>query len=177
VLRQPIESALAAAIGVHNDAGDLPAAEGHRHDQGAVGQLGIVVLAEGEPEHPAGGHVQHRGQVELAFCGLDLCAVAVPLGVDLLRREVALDQVRCPPAALSRPGGGPALLLAPGGQALLGHDRSDGVLADLPPGLAQVGGDPRGPVSAPVRGEQPPDLGRQRLPARLPRRELTVLCL
>src|SRR4029077_19827377 len=41
-------------------------------------------------------------------------------------------------------------------------------------GFAQVGGDPRGPVRAPVGGEQPPDLGRQCLPARGSRRERAV---
>jgi len=34
----------------------------------------------------------------------------------------------CPPAALPRPGGGPALFLDPGGQPLLAHQRRHGVL-------------------------------------------------
>ncbi len=50
-----------------------------------------MVLAEREAEYPPGGHVQDRGQVELALPGLDLGAIAVPFLVDLLRGEVPLD--------------------------------------------------------------------------------------
>ena len=64
-----------AAVGVHDDAGDLAAAHRHRHGQRAVGQSGVVVLAEREAEYPPGGHVQDRGQVELALPGLDLGAI------------------------------------------------------------------------------------------------------
>ena len=59
-----------------------------------------MVLAGREAEDPPGGHVQDRGQVELALTGLYLGAAAVPLDVDLLRGEVPLDQVRRAPAAL-----------------------------------------------------------------------------
>jgi hypothetical protein len=76
---------------MQDDARDPAAAHRHRHHQRAVGQLGVVVLAEREPEHPAGGHVHHRGQVELALAGGNLGAVAVPLAVDLLCAEVPLD--------------------------------------------------------------------------------------
>jgi hypothetical protein len=153
VLRRPVEFALAALVGVHDDAGHLAATRRHGHDQGVVGEPGVVVLAERVPEHPAGGHIHHRSQVQLALAGLDLGAVAVPLDVDLLRREVPLDQVRRPPAAFPRPGRSPALLRPPGSQTLLAHDRGHSVLADLPPGRAQIGGDPRRPVGPPVRGE------------------------
>src|SRR5436190_19847147 len=53
VLRRPVESALAAAVGMHDHAGHGTAAHRHRHGQRAVGQAGVVVLAEGEPEDPA----------------------------------------------------------------------------------------------------------------------------
>jgi hypothetical protein len=59
VLRRPVESAFTAAVGMHDDAGDLAAAHCHRHRQGPVGQLGVVVLAEREPQDPPGGHVHH----------------------------------------------------------------------------------------------------------------------
>jgi hypothetical protein len=39
--------------------GDLAAAHRDRHRQRTVGQLHVVTLAEGVPEHPAGGRVQH----------------------------------------------------------------------------------------------------------------------
>jgi hypothetical protein len=97
--------------------------------------------------------------MQLALISRDLGAVAVPLAVDLRGAEVALDQVRGPPPALPWPGRGPALPRPPGRQALLAHQRSDGVLADPPPGIAQVSGDPRGAVPAMMQPEQPRDLG------------------
>src|SRR6266516_942839 len=69
--------------------GDLAAADRHRHRQGAVGQLGVVMLAEGEPEHPAGGPVQDRSRWSLPgpviadrkLAGADdLCMTAACLG-------------------------------------------------------------------------------------------------
>jgi hypothetical protein len=51
---------------------------------------------------------------------------------------------------------------------VLAHHRGDRVLADRPACLVQVSGDPRRPVSAPVRSEQAPDLGRQQMPTRCP---------
>jgi hypothetical protein len=48
---------LAALVGAEDDAGHLPAAHRHRHDQRAVGQLHVMVLTQGEPgtrrEHPS----------------------------------------------------------------------------------------------------------------------------
>jgi hypothetical protein len=59
--------------GVQDDAGDLAAAYRYCHGQGAVGQLGVVVLADCEPEYPPGGHVHHRGHyVESDFQQVEL---------------------------------------------------------------------------------------------------------
>jgi putative transposase len=44
---------LAAAVGVHDYAGDLAAPHCHRHRQRSVGQLRVVVLGQGEPQHSA----------------------------------------------------------------------------------------------------------------------------
>ena len=58
VLGRPARKAAAvysALIGVEDDAGHR-----HRHHQRAVGQLGVVMLAQREPQHPARSHVQHR---------------------------------------------------------------------------------------------------------------------
>jgi hypothetical protein len=132
----------AALIGVEHHAGHLAAADRDRHGQGAVGQLRVVPLAQGEPQHPAGGHVQDRDQVQSAFTGDDLGAVAEPLAVELAGGEVAFDQVRCPPPALARPGRAPALLRPPRGHAQLAHQPGDGVLTDPPPGITQIRGDP-----------------------------------
>ena len=53
-----------------------------------------MMLRQREAEDPARAHVQDRGEVELALLRGDLGMVAVPLDVDLLRREVPPDQVR-----------------------------------------------------------------------------------
>jgi hypothetical protein len=53
VLRRPVEFALAALVGVHDDAGHGTAAHRHRHHQRTVGQLRVVVLAQRESQHPA----------------------------------------------------------------------------------------------------------------------------
>jgi len=59
--------------------GDLFAAHRHGHGEGSVGQVGVVVFGQGEPDHPAGEDVQHRRQVQLALPGGDLGAVTEPL--------------------------------------------------------------------------------------------------
>jgi hypothetical protein len=76
-------------VGVEEDAGHLPSA--YRHRQRAVGQLHVMVLTQGEPEHPARAPVQHAVQVKLALIGGDLGAVAVSFLVDLGGREVPPD--------------------------------------------------------------------------------------
>ena len=42
-----------APVGVHDDAGHRAAAHRYRHHQRAVGQVRVVVLTQGEPQHPA----------------------------------------------------------------------------------------------------------------------------
>jgi len=58
----------AALVGVQDDTADLPAAYRRRHDQRAVGQLRVVVLAEREPQDAPGGHVHHRGHYVESKC-------------------------------------------------------------------------------------------------------------
>ena len=82
-----------------------------------------MMLTQREANHPPGGHVQDRREVELPLIRRDLRAVAVPLGVDLAGREVPLDQVWCPPPAFRRPGGALALLLPPRRQMQFAHQR------------------------------------------------------
>src|SRR3954454_11099751 len=72
-----------ALVAVEDHAADRLPATAHRdrHGQRVVGELGIVVLAEGEPEDAPRTHVQHRGQEQLALVGDDLGAIAVPLAI------------------------------------------------------------------------------------------------
>jgi hypothetical protein len=44
---------LAAAVGVHDHAGYLASAHGHRHRQRPVGQLRVVVFRQREPHYPS----------------------------------------------------------------------------------------------------------------------------
>jgi hypothetical protein len=52
MLRRPVESKFAALVGVHDHSGRMAAADRHRHRQRAVGQFGVMVLAERKPQHP-----------------------------------------------------------------------------------------------------------------------------
>jgi hypothetical protein len=54
VLLPPVESGLAALVGVHDHPGDgvLAAADRDRHLQRAGGQVGVVVLTQAEPDDP-----------------------------------------------------------------------------------------------------------------------------
>jgi hypothetical protein len=65
VLRRPLESTLAALVGVQDHPGDrvlaAPDRDGHR--QRGVGQCGVVMLGQGEADDAPRAHVQHRGQV------------------------------------------------------------------------------------------------------------------
>lgn len=59
------------------------------HGQRAVGHSGVVMLAEGEAGHPAGGHARDRVQTEFPLAGRDLGAVPVPPGAEPAGREAA----------------------------------------------------------------------------------------
>jgi hypothetical protein len=79
---------------VEHHAGDLAAADRDRHTQRRLGQLGVVVLAEGEPDNPPRVQVLDRGQIQLALVVGDLGQVPDPAHVRLSRRsEVAPEQV------------------------------------------------------------------------------------
>src|SRR5680860_1679912 len=84
---------------MEDDPGDglLAAADRDRHLQRGDGQVGVVVLAQGEPDDAPRTHVQHAVQVELALVGGNLGAIPVPLAIHRGGREIAADQVRCPP--------------------------------------------------------------------------------
>jgi hypothetical protein len=144
VLQRPLEFTLAALVGVHDHLaqGGLASTDRDRHLQSRLGKVGVVVLAQAEPDDPPRSHVQDRVQVEPALVGGNLGAVAVPLAVEPVGAEVPADQVRCPPPAAALPGGLLTLLAASGGQPELTHELCDGVLADPTPGVTQVRGDP-----------------------------------
>jgi hypothetical protein len=58
VLRRPLELKLAALVGVEDHPRDGAAADRHGHGQRPVGQLGVVMLAECDGDHPAGKSLQ-----------------------------------------------------------------------------------------------------------------------
>src|SRR5664279_1009963 len=120
-----------------------------------------MVLTDGEPDDPTRGHVQDAIEIELALVGGHLGAVAVPPAVEPVGAELAADQIRCPPPSPALTGALLATLLASSCEPELAHHRRDGVLADHPALLTQVGGDPWGPVGAAMLGEQEPDPRRQ----------------
>ena len=83
------------------------------------------------------------------------------------RSRVKLPKPASPAPAL--PGGLLPLPAAPGRQTQLPHQLRDRVLADPPALIAQIGGDPRRPIGAPMLGEPLPDRDLQLLPAGVPR--------
>jgi hypothetical protein len=72
VLRRPVESALAALIGMHDHLGDgvLAAAQRDRHLQRSLGQVGIMMLTQAEPDDPPRTHVQHAVSLSSFLCRL-----------------------------------------------------------------------------------------------------------
>jgi hypothetical protein len=62
----------------------------------------------------------------------------------------------------------PAAALGASHQALLGHDRRDGVHTDDPALVAKISTDPRGPVFTFMRREQPTDVCGQCPAASMP---------
>jgi hypothetical protein len=82
VLRRPVESALAAAVGVEDHA-RLRVAGGDCVGQRAAGQFRAQVVREGVADDPPGRDVDDRGQVEPAFPGRDVGDVPAPSGVEL----------------------------------------------------------------------------------------------
>ena len=87
-----VATLVAALVGVQDLPGDRvpPAADRDRHGQRGVGQRGVGMLAQGEPDHAAGGHVQHAVEEQLALPGGDLGAISVPLAVGCLRLEMSV---------------------------------------------------------------------------------------
>src|SRR6476659_5105264 len=132
------------------------------------------VLVEGEPDDSPRTHVQDRVEEQLALISDDLSPVAIPLLIQRAGREITPNQVRRPPATVALAGGVPAPPLGPRDQALLAHDRSDGLLAHHPAGLAQIVGDPRRAELAVVRREQLLDRFAQLSTARMPRRGVPI---
>src|SRR3954454_19434550 len=97
-----LSGVLAALVGAHEHVGQgvLPAADRDGHLQGCLGEVGVVVLAEGEPNDPPPAHVQYRVQIELALVGSDRGAVAVPLVVEPIGCESRPIRSGSPPPGL-----------------------------------------------------------------------------
>src|SRR5664279_4666277 len=131
---------------------------------------GVAVWARraGRTRGVARGWVALSGPIRpahrLGHAHAQVGAVTEPALVELAGVELSPDQVRRPPR-LTRSGGALPAPLGPSYQPPLGHDRSDGVLADPPAQGAQIGGDPRRPVGAPVLEEQRRDQLAQPPPA------------
>lgn len=92
VLRPPVESALAAPVGVDHGPG-LRAAPPDRHLQGVDDQFGAHVVRDRPAHDFAGEHVEHRGAVDLACPGGVLGDVGALQQVRAGGDELALHQV------------------------------------------------------------------------------------
>src|SRR4051794_35507452 len=76
-----LSGVLAALVGAHEHVGQgvLPAADRDGHLPGCLGEVGVVVLAEGEPNDPPPAQAHSGAQVDRALVGSDGGAVVVPL--------------------------------------------------------------------------------------------------
>ena len=92
MLRRPIESALAAPVGVQDAAGDLTAA-GHGVSDGVDGEFRGHPVRDRVPDDPVGEHVFDRAAVELAFARPVLRDIREPQPVGRVGAEHALDVV------------------------------------------------------------------------------------
>jgi hypothetical protein len=93
VLRRPVESALAAVIGmVHQAGGRLALADGHI--EGVQDQFGAQVVGHRPAHDPAGEAVQHHGQVQPALVGALLGDIGHPQPIRCRWGEPPPDQVR-----------------------------------------------------------------------------------
>jgi len=92
VLRRPLESALAAAVGMMNEARSRASAldcHGERRD----GEFGAHVIAHGPADHFAGEQVEDHGQVEPALAGRDISDIGQPDLIGPVGNEVLIPQV------------------------------------------------------------------------------------
>jgi hypothetical protein len=95
VLQRPVESALAATVGVEDRAvHPALAAGGHRRRQGAHGQVGVVTLAHRVAQQTTRRQVDDRGQVRPALVGGHVGHVAAPGHVEAVRVKQPAQQVR-----------------------------------------------------------------------------------
>jgi hypothetical protein len=101
VLRRPVESALAAVVGVMHQAwGGVALGDGHV--QGVQDQLGAQVLSHRPADDPAGERVEDHGEVQPALTGALLGDVSDPQAIGSWWTELARDQIRGRVAAGSR---------------------------------------------------------------------------
>jgi hypothetical protein len=115
VLRRPLESALAAAVGVVNqlDVG-TGAAVRERHPQRVEHEVGAHVAGELPTHHPAAEGVDDEGEEHQALPAAQIGEVGHPQLVGPAGGEVALDQVWPALGVRVRAGGAPRLAAALG---------------------------------------------------------------
>jgi hypothetical protein len=144
-LRRPIESALAAAIGVEDQPrGRLTLSKCHL--KRLAGQRAVQVVGQRQADDAAGREIDDAGQVGPALPGAHVADIATPDGVDGVRRrgEVALQEIGGL-AAGRRVGDGGALGAPPGApdQAAVRHQAGNPLAAHALARAAQRLGDAR----------------------------------
>jgi hypothetical protein len=149
VLRRPVESALAAAVGMQDGSG-FGAAAPDRHLQGVDDQFGAHVIGDRPAHDAAVEHIQHRAAVHRAGAGGVLGDVGAPQSVGRVGDELTPYQV-----VVDRRGGPTATLgpVADAADASDPHQPAHPLAADphtLPE--PQLGVHPRRPIRAPRHG-------------------------
>ena len=100
VLRPPIESALAAAVGVEHHTPHLAATGSGRFAERVSDERGLEVWCHGDTNNSAGCQVGDERQVEEPLPGSDVGYVANPGFIRPSSAEVASQQIRDPMSAV-----------------------------------------------------------------------------
>src|SRR5215212_8286380 len=148
MLRRPVESALAAVVGVADQAGWwLSLADGHL--QGVQDQFSAQVVGHRPANDPTRERVQDHGEVQPALVGALLGNVGDPELIGTGRCEPALDEIWCRRRGGIAPGQPTTPPTVDALQAVLAHDAGDAFAADMDAqAQAQLGVDAWGAVGA-----------------------------
>src|SRR4028119_827287 len=92
MLRPPLESALAAAVGVMQQPGP-GSSNNEGSSQGGERQFLVQPVADRPADHAPGEQVDDNGEIQPALSGPDVAAVGAPLLVGALGRKVLVEQV------------------------------------------------------------------------------------
>jgi hypothetical protein len=140
LLRRPVESTLAAVVGVMNHLGR--AALSQRHVESGQDELSAQMRLHGPADDAAAPGIEHDGEVQEAGPGRDVGDVRDPQPIGPGGGELPIDEIRCrlrrlvPDRRSKLPPADALQLRGP-------HQAGDALATDVNPLSGQLGMDPR----------------------------------